>query len=88
MKRLTAIFLLTTGALCISLSCSEDGEKGPQIGCMTGLPKSGGTDRELIRCCTKEQALAGDNVAAGGIARAKNYKNISWTPVNDCSECY
>lgn len=89
MKRLTAIFLLTAIVICVPIACSEDEEKDPNdaLVCMTGIPKSGGTDRELIRCCTRKEALAGSNVSAGGLKRVENYKSISLTPVNDCSEC-
>lgn len=89
MKKLLAILLMTTVVTWLPVACSEDEEKDPNdaLVCMTGIPKSGGTDRELIRCCTRKEALAGSNVSAGGLKRVENYKSISLTPVNDCSEC-
>lgn len=77
-----AIFILL---LVAAMGCTKE-EAGPQMGCMTGIPK-GYTNRGLIRCCTKEQYLAGSNVAAGGIASFTNYTSVTWTPVANCSDC-
>jgi len=76
------IFILAL--LAIAASCTK--ETGPQMGCMTGIPK-GYTNRALIRCCTKEQYQAGNNVAAGGIASFTNYTSVTWTPVANCNDC-
>lgn len=65
--------------------CSED--EGPQMGCSTGIRKSGGTERKLIRCCTRKEHLAGNNVDAGGIDRFDNYTDWEWEPVSDCDKC-
>lgn len=64
-------------------ACEEEPES--DIGCMTGIPKSGGTDRVLIRCCTHKQYLAGNNVNAGGIASSINYTNHKWEKCPDCN---
>jgi hypothetical protein len=77
-----AIFVLL---LVAAMGCAKE-EAGPQMGCMTGIPK-GYTNRGLIRCCTKEQYLAGNNVAAGGIASFTNYTSVTWTPISNCSDC-
>lgn len=81
MKRSIAILLLIVS----SMSCTKE-DNGPQMGCMTGIPK-GYTKRGLIRCCTKDQYNAGGNVAAGGIASFSNYTSVTWTPVAKCSDC-
>lgn len=83
MKSLALILLLTI--VVAAFSCSDDDD--PEMGCMTGIPKSGGTHRELIKCCTRDQYLAGSNVKAGGDARFSNYNTVQWTPADDCSEC-
>jgi hypothetical protein len=57
MKKLLVILMILT-------ACSED-EPDTDKGCQTGISKQTG-QRELIRCCTQQQALAGDNVQAGG----------------------
>lgn len=84
MKKLALIFVVT-----LFVACSED-EKGPTegMGCMTGINKSGGTTRALIRCCTHQEYLAGDNVARGGTSFFTSYKAHQWEQVDDCSECY
>jgi hypothetical protein len=80
MKRLLTILFTFT-----LISCSDD--SGPQMGCMTGIPKSGGTERVLIKCVTKKSFLAGNNVSEGGTANFANYTNHEWKPVSDCSKC-
>jgi hypothetical protein len=71
--------------LLILASCDKD-DPGPQLGCSTGVRKSSG-QRELIRCCTKEQHLSGDNVNEGGVSSFSFFTNHEWTAVSDCSEC-
>lgn len=80
MKNLILVLFL------LVFSCSED-EEDPRsgIGCQTGILKSGGTDRDLIRCCTFQEFLAGDNVNAGGTSRAKYYKDMKWEKCADCN---
>lgn len=76
-----AIFILL---LVAAIGCTK--ETGPQMGCMTGIPK-GYTNRGLIRCCTKEQYQAGNNVAAGGTANWTQFTNHQWTPIDNCNNC-
>ena len=66
-------------------ACKEE-DNGPQMGCMTGIPK-GYTNRGLIRCCTREQYLAGSNVAAGGTPSFKDFTSIKWEATSDCAKC-
>ena len=63
-------------------SCSEDEPETLQ-GCLTGVHKLG-TDRELIRCCTREEYLAGSNVNAGGTANWSNYTKHQWEKCDQC----
>ena len=81
MKTLITIIV----AAMLSTSCSKS-DPGPQMGCMTGIPK-GYTNRGLIRCCTQAQYLAGGNVTAGGIANFSDFTSITWTPTSDCATC-
>lgn len=72
--------------LILIISCSQDDEI--QMGCMTGYNKSDQTRTiQLIRCCTREQFLAGSNTDLGGMDRVKYFGNLNWTPVDDCSKC-
>lgn len=67
-------------------SCSE--ENTSNLGCVRGISKSnpnGGLVR--VRCCTREEFLAGSNVNQGGVSYWSSYTNHKWEPVNDCSEC-
>lgn len=66
----------------VSFSCSEDDDPSGN-GCLTGVNKSSG-QRELIRCCTKEEYLAGSNVSAGGTANWNSYTGHSWAVCDDC----
>jgi hypothetical protein len=75
MKKLLVILMILT-------ACSED-EPDTDKGCQTGISKQTG-QRELIRCCTQQQALAGDNVQAGGTPNFTNYTNHKWAPCDDC----
>lgn len=84
MRKLTVLLLilfLTAGA------CQEE-DKGPQMGCSIGI-RIGEEDLgyQLLRCCTNEQHLAGNNVQAGGISYFANYKQWKWEAVSDCSAC-
>lgn len=68
------------------VSCSED-EPTIQMGCMTGVNRSDPTKTvQLIRCCTREQYLAGSNTDRGGTDRVKYFINLSWQPISDCNQ--
>ena len=71
--------------MMLLLSCKED-DPGPQMGCSTGIRKSTG-NREVIRCCTQQDHLAGDNISQGGTDRFTLYLDHEWYEVSDCSEC-
>lgn len=66
-------------------ACNE--EEGPEMGCWTGIPKSGGTERVLISCCEKKTYAAGNNEEAGGIGYSINYTDWKWEPAKNCKEC-
>jgi hypothetical protein len=66
-------------------ACSED--TTVQMGCQTGIIK-GTTIRVAIRCCTKEQHSAGNNVAKGGTANFTDFTSIQWVPIDDCKYCF
>lgn len=78
MKRLITIVMLA-----FAIACNQE-DPGPQMGCSTGMRN--GT-RHLLRCCTREQWLAGNNEAAGGISYFQNYTDHQWKSVKDCKEC-
>jgi hypothetical protein len=80
MKKALLILLIAA-----AMGCAKE-ETGPQMGCMTGIPK-GYTNRGLIRCCTKEQYLCGNNVKCGGIASYSDFTSVTWTPVAKCGDC-
>lgn len=66
----------------ISLFGCEDEPETDQ-GCMTGVPV--GLNYSVhIRCCTKQQYLAGNNVNAGGTANWASYTDHKW---EKCSSC-
>ena len=69
--------------LLILAACSGEDEDPSGNGCLTGINKSSG-QRELIRCCTKEEYLAGSNVSAGGTANWNSYTGHSWAVCDDC----
>ena len=69
----------------ILLGCSEDEPNGPEMGCSTGMRDG---KRHLLRCSTRDQHLAGNNEAAGGISYFANYTNWQWEPVKNCQICY
>lgn len=71
--------LLVAIVLC---GCNKDEEES-NIGCQTGVPK-GASYRVLIRCCTQQQALAGNNVKAGGTANWTDYTDHKWEKCADC----
>lgn len=79
--------LLITLILAILMSCSEGETVEPQSekGCLTGIING---KRAFIRCCTRQEYLAGSNVNQGGTSTWNNYTAHQWTPVSDCSECY
>jgi len=80
----TKVFAMLLAVLLLA-GCSED--PGPQMGCMTGIPKVGDPVRTFMRCCTKQEYLAGNNVERGGISYFSNYTDHEWKPVSDCSKC-
>lgn len=65
-----------------AFSCSDD-DPETENGCLTGIP-TGATDRVLIKCSTREQYLAGNNVSAGGTASWNAYTGHQWAKCNDC----
>lgn len=65
------------------VACSED-EPKVQVGCSTGMRDG---KRQLVSCGTKEQYLAGSNVAAGGVSWFGNYTQHQWEPAKNCKEC-
>jgi len=69
--------------LIILLSCQEE-DNGPRMGCSIGMRD--GRIR-LLRCCTREEHAAGNNVAAGGISYFGNYTQHQWIEVSNCNEC-
>lgn len=73
MKYLSILIIL------LLFSCSEEDET--LKGCSTGIRDG---KRQLIRCATKEQHLAGNNVAAGGVGYFANYKNPQWEKCDQC----
>jgi hypothetical protein len=79
MKKLFYILLVIA-----AMSCAD--EDTVQMGCQTGILK-GTTQRLYIRCCTREQHLAGANEAAGGSAAVSSYSNLEWTAIDKCENC-
>jgi len=73
--------VLLIAALICALACDE--EETTEEGCLTGIPKSGGS-RTLIKCSTREQYLAGDNTSQGGTASWTLYTSHEW---EKCKEC-
>jgi len=67
--------------LVIVCACTE-----PETdqGCLTGIPKSGGTGRILIRCSTRQEYLAGNNVGAGGTVSWDSFISHEWEKCDDC----
>lgn len=79
--------LLYTAFLCICLAgCEKDEPEGEPMGCMTGIPQ-GQNYRVLIRCCTRREFLAGDNVNAGGTSNWTHYTRHEWVKVKKCGDC-
>lgn len=68
-------------SVALSFSCSED-ETEPKTRCLYGIDTGG--VRYFMRCCTKQQYLAGSNVAAGGTANWNNYPYHEW---KECDRC-
>lgn len=78
MKKL--IFILAL----IAAGCSDE-EVTTNKGCQTGVIKTDPTNtRTFIRCCTQAEALAGNNVAAGGTASYTYYNSVKWEKCSDC----
>jgi hypothetical protein len=78
MKTFILCIILIAG---LSVGCSEKQDPTNQ-GCLTGVNSDG--NRVLIRCCTKDQYLAGSNVNAGGTAIWPNYSGHKWESCQDC----
>lgn len=76
MKKIIAVALLL-----FALSCSDEEESN--IGCLTGILK-GTNYRVTIRCCTRQEYLAGNNVNAGGTSNWTDYTSHDW---EKCSAC-
>lgn len=76
MKKVIFICLLAFFA------CEEEPESN--IGCMTGIPK-GQNYRVQIRCCTKQEYLAGNNVNAGGTSNWTSYEDHEWAKCGACN---
>ena len=76
MRKLLAILII----LC---ACSDDEPETDQ-GCLTGIPKAGGTGRILIRCSTHHEYLAGNNVGAGGTVSWDSFTSHEWKKCDDC----
>lgn len=86
--RLMAIFALLTLAIYL-FSCEEEEKVDAldQLGCVSGVNKSGGTDRVFLYCCKRREYLAGSNTNAGGRDIFKYYKSFEFKVVSNCSEC-
>lgn len=69
--------------LLILTACNSDDEPSSGKGCLTGISKQSG-QRELIRCCTREQYLAGSNTSAGGTSSWNGYSSHKWEVCPDC----
>jgi hypothetical protein len=82
MKYLVIIFCLIIISSCGPDLDHEDPNEG--IGCMTGIPKTGGSQRVLMRCCTRKEYLAGENVNAGGVSYFNSYTDHKWEKCDDC----
>lgn len=65
------------------LFCSCEEEEVTDLGCQTGIYK-GTTDRVFMRCATRQQYMAGDNVNAGGISYSRNYDHQKWEKCDRC----
>ncbi len=79
MKILTLIILLLT-------ACRQDEDPEPKLGCLIGYSQSDKTKtRILIWCCTRKQALAGDNVSLGGNERVKYFLGLRFE--ENCTKC-
>jgi hypothetical protein len=63
--------------------CSEKEDPKPSEGCLTGINNDG--VRVQIRCCTREEYLAGSNVNAGGTASWESYTGHKWELCDSCN---
>lgn len=80
------LFAATTIAVTFSLgACSEDDEpeSKSKVRCLTGVNIDG--DRVFIRCATKEQYMAGNNVSQGGTANWTNFTGHQWEECDNCN---
>jgi hypothetical protein len=81
--------LIAALVLASMLSCSKDDDGDPapdnQIGCITGIPKSGG-DRELIKCATQKQFSYGTNPNGGVVSKEQweAYTSHKWELCDSC----
>jgi hypothetical protein len=55
-------------------------------GCLSGI-RNGETTRANIRCCTRDEFLAGSNVSKGGTSEWTLYTKQEWKAAGSCSEC-
>jgi len=79
MKKNALIWIL--GLFLIIVSCEEkDNESNKK--CITGVDSN--MERVFIRCATREEFMAGNNVKKGGTANWENYEGHKW---ESCSNC-
>jgi hypothetical protein len=76
--------LIIIGSVFI-ISCDTEPNE-PQHGCLTGINKSTNV-RGLLRCCTRQEFLAGSDVSNGGTSNWDVYTQHQWKAVKNCNEC-
>lgn len=82
MKRLIICIVFLT----LFVGCEEEEDPNAGTGCLTAYPKAGAeADRFTIRCCTRQEFLAGSNVSAGGTANWTLYAGHKWEKCSDCN---
>lgn len=64
--------------------CNKRTDPAPLTGCWTGMRDG---KRQLIDCCLKNEYLAGNNVAAGGVSWCVNYTDWKYEPSLTCQTC-
>jgi hypothetical protein len=72
MKKFIVILLFAFG-------CSEEEET--LMGCQTGIRDG---YRQLMRCSTQQENLAGDNERMGGVKFYTGYKDVEWEKCDQC----
>jgi hypothetical protein len=79
------IIALIAGLVWLCSSCKDD---EVQMGCQTGILKTGDPNERLtIRCCTKKEHEAGSNTNIGGTEMFTYYSSVQWEAVSSCSKC-